>query len=669
MSRELESEQHLKLVTKAIQCFFVAIVAVTISRVAIASVFPLFGFVGIQKDLALWCVKVIVICYVCGAIYRLRDQALWLSFASMSVMLLVPESLYMLGELTTPYRRFLSAVDAIGISLLVVVVYRLAMLYAAAKSAIDDEFMQELANGTSTRIGDDFLASLASSAVRILNANRVCITAALSADKPEQIVAVASRHGEVPPELSLGQVFDVHRLNRNGERVEAFPLTSSSDGLMGHISLLHDGGLAMTKRQASTLRVFVARATAELERKKLDEANSALESKMLQVQKLESLGVMAGGIAHDFNNLLAAISASSSVLNTQMEVNEKANESLSVIDSAVERGAVLCDRLLAYGGFAVQKNDNCCINRLIREIHTVVAAMYPDRVFELQLTDDDTHVWGDEAQLSQVLLNLMTNAVEATSRSDGSLIIRTKSRGCVENCPTDRSEPDSKDGFVHIEVLDRGRGMSPEEMERIFDPFYTTKGQGRGLGLAAVMGIVRQHGGEIQTLSQPDEGSTFRVLLPRSLREVSFAADSQPGVERMASPPLGLCVLLVDDNKLVRDASAGLLEANGLTVVSAANGLEAIEVYQKMGDIFDAMLLDQTMPGLSGVETFLSLRKMGASGRGILVSGYSASNQIECPAELTFLSKPFSTKDVLAAVADIEPSQQGNSDTQSVQTN
>ncbi|MEM7313494.1 MAG: ATP-binding protein, partial [Planctomycetota bacterium] len=331
-------------------------------------------------------------------------------------------------------------------------------------------------------------------------------------------------------------------------------------------------------------------------------------------------------------------------------------EQLGVIDSAVDRGAVLCDRLLAYGGCAVQKNCVCCINDLIRQINTVVRATHPDRVFQLFLTRKDTYVWGDEAQLSQILLNLMTNAVEASDRTGG-LEVRT----FTDMCQTDEVLPSAAEAgacdFVHIEVVDQGVGIPQPELERIFDPFYSSKGRGRGLGLAAVLGIVRQHGGDIRTQSQVGQGSTFTVSLPRTAKpHQTNEMPSEVTLHNIAG--LGLRVLLVDDNNLVLDATTRLLESHGLSVDGAASGAEAMEIFRREGDVYHAVILDQTMPGMTGIETYANLRELGATGRGVLVSGYSENSRIECPAELTFLAKPFLAKDILAAIAETEPTGQ-----------
>ncbi len=659
MSRESRSEQNLALVKKAIRCFLIGMVALTFGRVIVASLNPVLGISKFHRDTVMFLVNLFVLCFIGNAIFRLPNRVIRVAFGVMSGLLLTLQLIYVFGgDASKSVRLFLQVSDAVVIALLVLVVYRLATVYAGAREAIEDEFLGELADGTSTRIGNDFLSSLASSAVRTLRTHNVCITVANGAETFEEITASASRFGSVPPRFAAGQTIDVRCDEIHGQCVQAIPLTDSVEQLVGHLCLLHDGGLTLTKRQKSTLRVFSARASAELERKQLDEANSALESKMMQVQKLESLGLMAGGIAHDFNNLLAAIRSRADVLRYQIDNNASNNENIKGIESAVERGASLCDRLLAYAGCAVLKNRICNINHLIRQLNTVVQSTHPDQVFELRLADDKTDVWGDEAQLSQVLLNLMTNAVEASKRSSGRLLVRTFSETECDAWPHDQS-PSVLRPCVLIEVRDHGIGISKQDIERIYDPFYTSKGNGRGLGLAAVLGIVRQHGGEINVSSQSGIGTTFTVALPLH-RSQESEAKAQVETTTKSANDLECRVLVVDDDQLVRNATACLLKAHGVTVTTAKSGDEAIEIARREGDVFHAIILDQTMPGMTGIETFAVLREQGATGLGILMSGYSEQALSECPIEMTFLSKPFSTSELVGAISKSLPFNSAN---------
>lgn len=647
MSSESPAQQRLSLLQQTIKSFSIGLVALTFGRIVVAAMTPALGLRGFHKDVTFLLINLIVVGYIGSSVYRLTDRAVRLMFTALAILLVSLQFAYLFGDTTKLVSLIFRGLDAVAIAFLAGIVYRLATLYAEAKEAIEAEFLHHLAVGTSTRIGVDFLSGLTESIAQTLNVRCACVTQAGDSNTSEEIVASSASASAEMPEFSISKTIDCSgegSLAILGMQVTSLPLADASGLVLGHICLIDENQFIMTDRQRSTILVFGARAAAELERKKLDEVNSALESKLHQVQKLESLGVMAGGIAHDFNNLLSAIRSNASVVSNELNHDAIATENLHGIDLAVDRGAALCNRLLAYAGCAVRKNAVCNINTLVRQLETVIQATHPAKRFDLQLTGENTNVWGDDAQLSQVLLNLMTNAAEASALSEG-LTVRTWTGTDLEMEQASASDT----GHVFIDVADRGHGIQPAETDRLFDPFYSTKGHGRGLGLAAVLGIVNQHGGGISVQSKPGVGTTFTVSLPATTERETLVNPQRRSVRLDAAKSSGQ-ILLVDDDAIVRNATRSLLEAAGMEVMVANDGSKAIEVFKREGNVFQSIIFDQTMPGKSGIETYRELLELGATSRCILISGYSKQSLHDCPAELQFLAKPFSSEELLAAV-------------------
>jgi PAS domain S-box-containing protein len=389
------------------------------------------------------------------------------------------------------------------------------------------------------------------------------------------------------------------------------------------------------------------------DRTRAAEERKQLEEQMQHVQKLESLGVLAGGIAHDFNNLLMAILGNADLALLALPPDSPARQHLQEIERASRRAADLCRQMLAYSGkgrFVVERHD---LSELVREMtHMLEVSVSKRATVEYRFASDLPAVEADATQLRQIVMNLMTNASEALGDQRGTIAVTTGTRRFHRAflreslLGADLAEGD----YVYLEVADTGCGMDAATRERIFDPFFTTKFAGRGLGLAAVLGIVRGHGGAIRVQSAPAQGSTFTVLLP-----------AVPGVVRAETRRAGAdadwqgagTVLLVDDEEAVRTVGARMLEWSGFQVLSVADGDEALAVYRQHADAIVCVLLDLTMPGLSGEETFAELRRLRGDVRVVLSSGYDAdevAGRFEGQGPAGFIQKPYTMEALRAAL-------------------
>ena len=381
-------------------------------------------------------------------------------------------------------------------------------------------------------------------------------------------------------------------------------------------------------------------------------AEDRLEGQLRHTQKLESLGVIAGGIAHDFNNFLAAILGNVNLL--AEDTGAHASPLLGEIARAARRGADLCAQLLAYSGkgrFAVEAVD---LNALVEDMATILKVSLSKKArVQLELATVLPRVEGDRAQLQQVVMNLLINASEALGEEAGDIRVTTGVAGCASDAsaPEGLIEPLPPGRYVTLRVSDDGRGMDAATRARIFEPFFSTKFAGRGLGLAAVAGVVRGHRGAMAVASELGAGSQFTVYLPVSVRTPTPLPRSNR-TKRPATGRMGR-VLVADDDDAVRLVCERALTRVGYRVTPARDGAEAVARFAEEPTAFDAVVLDLTMPELGGTEVFAQLKAMRADVLVILMSGY---NEHEAVAHFArdglagFLAKPFSTQDLVAAV-------------------
>jgi signal transduction histidine kinase/ActR/RegA family two-component response regulator len=424
---------------------------------------------------------------------------------------------------------------------------------------------------------------------------------------------------------------------------------SLRDALAGEIRHRHDLEAARDEvdRKARELDASNRRLTQEMaERELAEEARRAIEAKVLEVQKLESLGVLAGGIAHDFNNLLVAILGNASLALLDLPDDSPARQSVEEIEIASRRAGELARQMLAYSGRSRFEIEPIELSDLVRELMTLLhVSIGKSVVLKLDLPEEPIIVDADAAQLRQVVMNLVINAADAIGDGSGTVTIRAGHLSADAAYLAD-AHPDIKLDAGHyaaLEVSDTGVGMDAQTQARIFDPFFTTKFTGRGLGLAAVLSIVRGHRGALRVYSEPSRGSTFRIVLPLSASAPTPIADPDSrwsGTGR---------VLAVDDDALVRTVARRLLEAFGLTVVEAAGGRDAIERFAGDPDGIDAILLDLTMPDVGGVDVFRAVRAIRPDIPVVLMSGYhedEARATFDGQGLTGFVQKPFTRADL-----------------------
>jgi two-component system cell cycle sensor histidine kinase/response regulator CckA len=379
---------------------------------------------------------------------------------------------------------------------------------------------------------------------------------------------------------------------------------------------------------------------AEIERNKL-------EAKLQQAQKLESLGVLAGGIAHDFNNLLMGILGNADLALMDLAPEAPARQSLAAIEDAAKRAAELARQMLAYSGRGKFTVKRLHLHALIQETaHLLRSSISKKAVLKLDLNKEAPPVEADAAQIRQVLMNLVANASEAIDEVSGVITIRTGALDC------DRAylggtylEHDLGEGtYSYIEVTDTGVGMSKETLPKIFDPFFTTKFTGRGLGLAAVLGIVRGHKGGVKVYSEEGKGTTVKVLFPAVVGPIT---SSDPLMDYQVNEQFReRRVLLVDDEETVRSVGKAMLKRLGCHVTVAEDGREALKIYQATPDYFDCVILDLTMPHMDGEECYRELRKVKANVAVVISSGYNEQDLVDRFAGkglAGFIQKPYKT--------------------------
>jgi PAS domain S-box-containing protein len=369
------------------------------------------------------------------------------------------------------------------------------------------------------------------------------------------------------------------------------------------------------------LTLFMDAVWKIVTRKRSEEERLNLEKQLLHAQKLESLGVLAGGIAHDFNNILTAIIGNADLALMRINKESPAVENLRRIEEAAARAADLAKQMLAYSGkgrFVVETID---LNRLLEDmLHMLEVSISKKAVLRLQLHQLLSPVEADATQLRQIIMNLVINASEAIGDMSGFISITTGCMECDRNYLKDvwLEENIGEGLYVYLEISDSGCGMDKVTMTRIFDPFFTTKFTGRGLGMAAVLGIVRGHKGAIKIYSELNKGTTFKILLPASDRPAPrFTQESQADKWQRSGT-----VLLVDDEITIREVGVAMLEELGLTTITANDGREALEVFRSTPDI-DFVIMDLTMPHMDGEQCFRELRRLQPDIKVILSSGFN----------------------------------------------
>lgn len=415
-------------------------------------------------------------------------------------------------------------------------------------------------------------------------------------------------------------------------------------------------GLHIERDEEGNIFRIVGASLDVTERKQQEEEKRLLESRVLQGQKMESLGVLAGGVAHDFNNLLTIIIGNASLALMEMLPDSSGLKYIQRIEEAAHRAADLCAQMLAYSGRGHFQVQSVALNRILDEMrHLLETIISPKSVLRIKLADELPTAEADAGQIRQIILNLVTNADEALEEENGIISVST---GVMSSLKADSDHSlfleEMKDGaYVYLEVSDTGCGIDEEVQSKIFDPFFTTKFTGRGLGLAAVLGIVRGHKGAIQVDSQPGRGSTIKVLLPAVAVE-----ETQVLSETLAITPAkpDATILIVEDEEGVRTLTQYTLKQAGYTILTANDGKEGVEVFQKHHDDISMVLLDMTMPRMTGEEAFREMRLIHPGVRVLLTSGYNeqeATTRFAGKGLAGFIQKPYRPQELLTQIRAI----------------
>jgi PAS domain S-box-containing protein len=429
-------------------------------------------------------------------------------------------------------------------------------------------------------------------------------------------------------------LYETYFLGRGGRRV---PMEVSSTLIPGPVT---GGGEPQV--------LIVARDISD--RKRAEREQKELESRLQEAQRLESLGVLAGGIAHDFNNLLVTIMGNAELLSEDHAPGSPARESLEAILKASGMAADLCRQMQTYAGSGPISAHPCDLSATVDDIRRLLQVSVMGRSHvHFELAADLPPVKIDETQIRQVLMNLVANAAESLGEEGGEIMVRTGS-GEASREELRRSvggEGPEPGPVVWCEVQDSGCGMEPHVAARIFDPFYSTKFAGRGLGMSAALGIVKSHGGCFRIDTDPELGTTVRFLLP-----VAEPAGRNHAARNGGAPPKpvdlgGKLIMVVDDDPAVRKVGASFLRRLGCNVLAAGDGFEAIRVFgQRHADI-DAVLMDFTMAGMDGLTTCRRLRVIRPDVPVVLSSGHDLEEKMDEVDNLAisgFVSKPFTLK-------------------------
>ncbi len=397
------------------------------------------------------------------------------------------------------------------------------------------------------------------------------------------------------------------------------------------------------------------------DRKIAEEERLRLERQVLQTQKLDSLGILAGGIAHDFNNLLMGILGYAELALKDLEPESRARNCVDQIDRAAQRAAELANQMLAYSGrgrFVVEPIDlNESVDEMVKLLEVSISKKVRLRFDFAELPAFE----GDVTQVRQIIMNLITNASEAIGHESGEIIVRTG----VKECGRDYLDTVSvaslagltgcspEGNYVFLEVSDNGCGMDQETLERIFEPFFTTKFAGRGLGMAALMGIMRGHKGAIKVSSIPGEGTSIRALFPTS---EELPSKVQSTGEELESWRGAGTILLVDDEETVRDVSKEMLEELGFDVLTAPDGRQGIDLFVEHSDVVTCVLLDMTMPHMAGDQVFREIRLLRPDAKVIMCSGYDEQEVTKCfvnDAPAGFIQKPYKLAEIESKLREL----------------
>ena len=504
------------------------------------------------------------------------------------------------------------------------------------------EFLPEKGGGVSSRVVDGTPLSIHA---EILAAEIVSLEASADARLAARADSFAGSESDISFDSIYKRVLDKTRLIES--TVVDHQQRATDRNLRNHrlTLLIWAATLAGT---ALTLLILRHR------QKTMESEKQLLESRFQEAQKLESLGVLAGGIAHDFNNLLQAISGNASLLLHDERLPGQIRDQVLEIDGGAQKASELTSQMLAYAGKGRLNEVVVLFDSMVEEIASLVRLSVPKTIpVVYDMKASGRCIRCNQTQLQQVVMNLVINAAEASQDDPHPVEVSTYA-GTFESedlidcvATTEKIEPGE---YVVFEVQDHGTGMSEEALERCFEPFYSTKFTGRGLGLAAVHGIVRAHHGLLQLESKVGEGTTFKVYLPRSFEDPDVLDEVS---DDSTFSGLGRKALVIDDDEMVRKIMVRMLERIGYKVVSEESGVKGISRLDESGGSFHVVIVDMEMPGQNGLEVGKIIREKWGHLPLVLSSGYSQDLIQDGGPFSSFIQKPYTLTSMAAIVNSV----------------
>jgi len=392
------------------------------------------------------------------------------------------------------------------------------------------------------------------------------------------------------------------------------------------------------------------------ERKRMEDERRKVDAEVQQMQKLESLRVLAGGIAHDLNNLMVAVTANAELALMHLTKESPAWELIGAIGGATSRIKNLSKQIMNYSGKGTAQKRPIDLSDIVDETTRLLrASVSKNAHIEYDPTPDLPYIEADQQNVQQIIMNLVINASDAMGDTRGAIKVRTgtvdATRAYLDEVYLGRGLPEKR--YVYVEVSDTGQGMTPETMKRIFEPFYTTKTTGRGLGLSAVFGIVREHEGALEIDSEPGRGTTFRVLLPSM--EMLYTGEAEkpadPGIWKGSGT-----VLIVDDVESALSMTKKVVETAGYTALTASDGKSGVDLYRENAGRVDAVIIDLVMPGMRGDQAVREMRDIHPDVRVMLLSGYHELDLKELlagPGRMVVVEKPYKVNYLLEKLKEM----------------
>ena len=369
-----------------------------------------------------------------------------------------------------------------------------------------------------------------------------------------------------------------------------------------------------------------------------------MQKRLMYKQKLESMGLMASGISHDFNNILTVISGNISMLK-ELNKDKLSRRYFDNIENAIDRAKSLISSILAYTGKRVSSEENVELNSEVDKIYNLLMVSIPKNIeIVIYHSQKPIYVNFSPSQFQQVIMNLIINARDAIGKAKGLISILINKRFLTEKDITELTQPmELKEGeYALIEVKDNGPGIPSEVLDNIFDPFFSTKSSGRGLGLSVLFGLVKGHGGGINILTERNKGTTFQIFVPISKTEKSETLNEQKD-SLVTRHRKRLNILVIDDEPWIREILVEILSVRGYRVEAVEDGYKALEIIEEKPDYFDLTIIDYNMPGINGLETCKRIKEIAPNISIILSSGFAFdtfAKEIEAEG-LRFIPKPY----------------------------